>query len=88
MPHPSKLRWYFDGSRPNDPLVSPCVSSEVLAKFPPTLLISAGRDFFLSHTTHMHLQLIKAEVEAQLCIWDGLWHRFVEPQISPVAGSV
>lgn len=77
VPHPHKLRWYFDGSDANDPLVSPCASPNVLAKFPPTLLISASRDFFLSHTTHMHLQLIKAGVDARLYVWDGLWHGFV-----------
>jgi len=77
VPQATKLRWYFDGTDANDPLVSPSASTEVLAKFPPTLLISASRDFFLSHTTHFHLQLIKAGVEAQLCIWDGLWHGFV-----------
>ena len=77
VPQAPKLRWYFDGTDPNDPLVSPCASLDVLRSFPPTLLISATRDFFLSHTTHFHLQLVKAGIEAQLCIWDGLWHGFV-----------
>jgi epsilon-lactone hydrolase len=77
VPPPAKLRWYFDGSNPNNPLVSPCASPELLARFPPTLLISTSRDFFLSHTTHMHLQLTKAGAESHLCIWDGLWHGFV-----------
>ena len=77
VPPPTKLRWYFDGSDPNDPLVSPCASPDLLAKFPPTLLLSTSRDFFLSHTTHMHLQLTKAGANAHLYIWDGLWHGFV-----------
>jgi acetyl esterase/lipase len=77
VPRAPKLRWYFDGTDPKDPLVSPCASPQVLQGFPPTLLISATRDFFLSHTTHFHLQLLKAGIEAQLCIWDGLWHGFV-----------
>jgi len=83
VPQATKLRWYFDGSNATDPLVSPCASPEVLAKFPPTLLISASRDFFLSHTTHFHLQLVKAGVTAQLCIWDGLWHGFVWSPMLP-----
>ena len=83
VPQAAKLRWYFDGADPNDPLVSPCASQQVLARFPPTLLISASRDFFLSHTTHFHLQLIKAGVDARLCVWDGLWHGFVwSPQLA------
>jgi epsilon-lactone hydrolase len=77
VPPPTKLRWYFDGSDPNDPLVSPCASPDLLTRFPPTLLLSASRDFFLSHTTHMHLQLTKAGAESHLCVWDGLWHGFV-----------
>jgi acetyl esterase/lipase len=77
VPPPAKIRWYFDGTDPKDPLVSPCASRDVLAQFPPTLLISTSRDFFLSHTTYFHLQLLKAGVEAQLCVWDGLWHGFV-----------
>jgi monoterpene epsilon-lactone hydrolase len=76
VPQATKLRCYFDGTDPNNPLVSPCASPGVLSAFPPTLLISASRDFFLSHTTHFHLQLVKAGVEAQLCVWDGLWHGF------------
>jgi len=74
---PSNMRWYFDGSDPRDPLVSPCASPAVMAQFPPTLLVSASRDFFLSHSAYMHLQLVKAGVPAELCVWDGLWHGFV-----------
>jgi monoterpene epsilon-lactone hydrolase len=77
VPQPQKMRWYFDGTDAKDPLVSPSASPATLSQFPPTLLISASRDFFLSHTTHFHLQLLKAGVEAQLCVWDGLWHGFV-----------
>lgn len=86
VPSAPKLRWYFDGTDARDPLVSPCASADVLRHFPPTLLISASRDFFLSHTTHFHLELMKAGVDARLCVWDGLWHGFVwSPEIPEAA---
>ena len=86
VPLAPKLRWYFDGTDARDPLVSPCASVDVLRSFPPTLLISASRDFFLSHTTHFHLELVKADVDTQLCIWDGLWHGFVwSPELPEAA---
>ena len=34
---------YFKGADPRDPLVLPGVSATLLAKFPPTLLISGSR---------------------------------------------
>jgi acetyl esterase/lipase len=39
---------YFKGADPRDPLVLPGVSATLLAKFPPTRLISGSRDFALS----------------------------------------
>jgi monoterpene epsilon-lactone hydrolase len=71
-----KITGYFDGADPNDPLVSPGSSPQVLAKFPPTVLITGSRDRFLSHSAYMHIQLEMAGVEAKLCVWDGLWHGF------------
>ena len=89
VPHPAKLRWYFDGSDPNDPLVSPCASSEVLAKFPPTLLISAGRDFFLSHTTsHASPAHQSGSRGAALYLGRSLAWIHLEPEPPGVAGSV
>ena len=86
VPMAPNLRWYFDGTDARDPMVSPCASADVLRRFPPTLLMSASRDFFLSHTTHFHLELVKADVEAQLCVWDGLWHGFVwSPELPEAA---
>ena len=42
------LSSYFAGTDPKDPLVSPVNSPEVLAKFPPTLIITGTRGFELS----------------------------------------
>jgi acetyl esterase/lipase len=67
---------YFAGASASDPLVAPASSMEVLAKFPPTLLITSTRGFDLSAASHTHRLLVKAGVEAELHVWDGLFHGF------------
>ncbi len=73
---------YFEpyyGSNPNfnDPLLVPLQSEEVLSKFPPSLLIVSTRDFHLSSVVYTHRQLVKLGVEADLHVWEGLGHVFM-----------
>jgi acetyl esterase/lipase len=67
---------YMAGTDPKDPLVVPVVSLNVLSKFPPTLFISGTRDTMLSSVLYSHSRLIKAGAEADLHVWDGMWHAF------------
>lgn len=67
---------YFAGTDPKDPLVSPVASREVLSKFPPTLIITGTRGFELSAALYTHEQLVKAGVDAELHVWEGLFHGF------------
>jgi acetyl esterase/lipase len=67
---------YMEGTDPRDPLVAPVVSLEILSKFPPTLLITGTRDLALSAVVHTHARLVKAGVDADLHVWDGMWHAF------------
>ena len=67
---------YFAGARMDDPCVLPGAHPEVIAQFPPTLLIAGGRDFAASSATDLHLKLDEAGVETRLFIFDGLWHAF------------
>jgi epsilon-lactone hydrolase len=67
---------YFAGTRPDDPLVSPASSPEVLAKFPPTLIVTATRGFELSNAVYTHTQLVKMGVDADLHVWEGMFHGF------------
>lgn len=67
---------YLAGANTKDPLVQPSNSSAVLAKFPPTLLISATRDFALSGAINTDILLTKAGVDSELHVWDGLFHGF------------
>jgi epsilon-lactone hydrolase len=67
---------YFKGADPHDPLVFPGVSAAALAHFPPTLLISGSRDFALSSVLRSHALLVQAGVDAELHVYEGMWHSF------------
>ncbi len=67
---------YFSDANLKDPLVQPSDSVEVLAKFPPTLLLTATRDFAMSGAIHTDVLLTKAGVDSELHVWDGLFHGF------------
>lgn len=67
---------YMSGTSPTDPLVAPVVSLDVLSRFPPTLLVSGTRDMAMSEIIYTHRRLVKAGVDADLHIWDGMWHGF------------
>jgi epsilon-lactone hydrolase len=67
---------YFADASMTDPLVAPATSPEVLAKFPPTLIVTGTRSFELSSAVHTHALLIKQGVEADLHVWEGMFHGF------------
>jgi monoterpene epsilon-lactone hydrolase len=67
---------YLADADPHDPLVAPAASAEVLAKFPPTLIITGTRGFEFSSAVYTHSLLVKYGVEAELHVWEGLFHGF------------
>ena len=67
---------YFAGAKADDPLVFPANSPALLAKFPPTLLITGTRDFAMSTEMQSQRLLSAAGVDAELHVWDGMWHSF------------
>lgn len=67
---------YFEGASAQDPLVLPINSPEVLRRFPPTLLIAGSRDFTLSSLFASQAAMSEAGVDAELHVWDGMWHAF------------
>lgn len=72
---------YFAGARADDPLVLPGVSKSLLARFPPTLLITGTRDFAMSSVLHSNELLQDAGVRTELHVWDGMPHAFfVDPE--------
>jgi acetyl esterase/lipase len=77
--HPLRLTDlpYFAGVDRRSALVYPIESDEVLAKFPPTLLLAGSRDFSASSLTFMHRNLRRVGVPADLFLFDGLGHAFI-----------
>lgn len=67
---------YLAGTDPRDPLVAPINSPAILAKFPPTLIITGTRGFEMSGAVYTHTQLVKQGVDAELHVWEGLFHGF------------
>ena len=68
---------YFGAADPKDPLVYPANSAALLARFPPTLLISGTRAEEMSSVIKSHVDLVKAGVDARLFVWEGMMHGFI-----------
>ncbi len=69
-------RFYYAGHDLADPLMSPIESDAVLARFPPTLIVTATRAGELSSAVNTHRLLVRNGVDASLNVWDGLGHAF------------
>jgi acetyl esterase/lipase len=67
---------YFASADPDDPLVAPANSPELLAMFPPSLIVTGTRAFELSNAVYTHAQLVKHGVDADLHVWEGMFHGF------------
>lgn len=67
---------YLADADPADPLIFPGEHPEMLANFPPSMLVTGSRDFAASSITTMHRRLIAAGAEASLFQFDGMWHAF------------
>jgi epsilon-lactone hydrolase len=70
------LLHYFGEDDLRKPLASPALHPDVLERFPPTLVLTASRDIFLSGAVVTHRELSKAGVSAELLVWEGVGHCF------------
>lgn len=68
---------YMADAAETDPLAYPIVSPALLAAFPPTILVTGGRSMEFSTVVTSHNALVKAGVDAELHVWDGLMHAFM-----------
>ncbi len=75
-PNPGPALSYFQGADPKDPLVSPASSPEVIAKFPPSLIVTGTRGFELSSAVFSHSQLVRQGAQSELHVWEGMFHGF------------
>jgi epsilon-lactone hydrolase len=75
-PRTDTRRSYFSADDINNPLASPVLTPDVLKRFPPTLVITGTRAFEMSAAINTHRELVKAGVQADLHVWDGMYHAF------------
>ena len=59
------------------PLVSP-VYGNFQDGFPPTLIQTGTRDVFLSNCVRLHRKMKNSGVDAELSVWEGMWHGFAD----------
>ncbi|WP_165954457.1 alpha/beta hydrolase fold domain-containing protein [Sphingomonas sp. AAP5] len=76
-------RFYLAGVDANDPLVTPGLFPQVLAQFPPTLIVTGTRDIAMSNALVTNVQLLQAGVDTQLLVLEGIGHG----QFNAFAGS-
>ena len=67
---------YFSGADPKDPLVAAANSPALLARFPPSLIVTGTRGFELSSAVYSHSLLVKAGAQSDLDVWEGMFHGF------------
>jgi epsilon-lactone hydrolase len=67
-------RGYFDGHDPKDPSAWPAYDLDVMATFPPTLVITGTRSMDLSPAIFTNSQLLKAGVASTLIVGEGMGH--------------
>jgi len=67
---------YMTGASPQDPEAYPARDPAILAKFPPTLVITGTRDFAMSSAINLHSKLVAARIDARLHVWEGGRHAF------------
>ncbi len=70
-------RGYFDGTDMKDPIVSPALHPEVLAKFPPSLIITGTRAMDMSPAIFTNSQLLKAGIKSTLIVGEGMGHCYM-----------
>ena len=76
---------YFETKDLSDPLAFPALSPAILGRFPDTLIITSTRDYMMSGAVSTHAQLVKLGVSADLHVWEGLEHGFINDPNLPEA---
>ena len=59
------------------------LDGEIPKDYPPAFLLSGTRDMCLSQTVLLHRKLLRAGVEADLNVFEGMWHFFWEDPSLP-----
>lgn len=76
---------YAAGAPLDDPLVSPIYAA--YDGFPPALITTGTRDLFLSDCTRLYWAMRRGGVDAELRVWENLWHAFNTQHAVPEAAE-
>lgn len=76
-PELDMTRGYFAGANMNDAIISPAHHLDMLAHFPPTLIITGTRAMDMSPAVYTNSQLIKAGRRTTLIVAEGMSHCYV-----------
>jgi epsilon-lactone hydrolase len=74
---------YLGGHDPKDPYASP-LFGDFAKGYPPTLIKTGTRDRLLSSSVLFHRALRRANVEAELHVWEGMSHGGFVPHLNGV----
>lgn len=70
-------RGYFDGADMDGPIVGAARHPDVMAKFPPSLLITGTRAIDMSPAIYTNSRLLKAGVKSTLIVGEGMGHCYL-----------
>jgi monoterpene epsilon-lactone hydrolase len=72
-PYPEPNALYAGDADLKDPYVSP-LFGDFTKGYPPTFIQTGTRDLFLSNSARMHRALRRADIEAELHVWEAMPH--------------
>jgi epsilon-lactone hydrolase len=70
-------RGYFTGADMSDSIISPAAHPEMMARFPPTLIITGTRAMDMSPAIYTNSQLLKAGRRSTLIVGEGMGHCYI-----------
>lgn len=76
---------YFRNADMADPIISAALHPDVVAKFPPTLIITGTRAMDMSPAIYTNSQLLKAGVRSTLIVGEGMGHCYIYQSNLPEA---
>ncbi|MEZ5744594.1 MAG: alpha/beta hydrolase [Sphingomonadaceae bacterium] len=82
---PDMTRGYFDGAEMDGLIVSPALHQDVLKAFPPTMLITGTRAMDMSPAVYTNSMLMKAGVETDMIVAEGMDHCYIYSSNLPEA---
>jgi acetyl esterase/lipase len=82
---PDITRGYFSNADMTGPIISPALHPDVVAKFPPTLIITGTRAMDMSPAIYTNSQLLKAGVRSTLIVGEGMGHCYIYQSNLPEA---